>query len=148
MRVILLTDLKNLGKKGQVIQVAPGYARNYLFPKGLAVEATEGKIKELASVAADAARKKAKEEEKAKALAARLNGQRVQVYRKAGEEGKLFGAVNNSDVAEVLKKEFGIEVDKRKIILKDPIKRLGVYIVQIRLYPHIEALVEVHVLAG
>ncbi|MGQ9823561.1 MAG: 50S ribosomal protein L9, partial [Desulfotomaculales bacterium] len=70
------------------------------------------------------------------------------VFRKAGEEGKLFGAVSNSDVAEALKKEFGIEVDKRKIILKDPIKRLGVYIVQIRLYPHIEARIEVHVLVG
>lgn len=148
MKVILLADVKNLGKKGQVVQVAPGYARNYLIPKGLATEATEGKIKELSTLEADAVKKREREEAKAKALAARLNGICVQVYRKTGEGGKLFGSVGNLDVAEAIKKELGIEIDKRKIILKDPIKKTGVYSVQVRLYPQVEAHLEVHVLSG
>lgn len=148
MKVILLVDVKNLGKKGEVVQVAQGYARNYLFPKGLATEATEGKMKQLAQEQASAARKKQREEERARELAARLDGLVVRVYSKAGEGGKLFGSVNSKDIAEVLQREHGIEVDKKKILLPEPIKRLGNYSLLIRLYPQVEARLNVNVLAG
>ncbi len=147
MKVVLLADVKNLGKKGDVVEVAQGYARNYLLPRGLATEATEGMMKQLAQRQATAVRKRQQEEERAKALAARLNGLTVKVYGKAGEGGKLFGSINNKDIAEALQKEYGIEIDKRKIILKEPIKQLGTYPLQVRLYPLVEAQLKVSVLA-
>lgn len=146
MKVILLQDVKGLGKKGDVVQVALGYARNYLFPRSLASEATEGKMKQLAQQQAGASRKKQLEEEKAKKLASSLNGSIVKVYGKAGENGKLFGSINNKDIAEALRKEYGIEVDKRKIILKEPIRQLGNYFLPVRLYPLIEAQIQVNVI--
>ncbi|MCL6447236.1 MAG: 50S ribosomal protein L9 [Armatimonadetes bacterium] len=148
MKVILMADVKNLGKKGDLVQVADGYARNYLLPRGLALVATEDKVKQLARQRDGAARRKMKEEERSRELAARLDGLTVRVYGKAGERGRLFGSVNNKDIAEALQKEHGIEVDKRKIILKEPIKQLGTYPVQVRLYPQVEARLTVQVLAG
>ncbi len=148
MKVILMADVKNLGKKGDLVQVADGYARNYLLPRGLALVATEGKVKQLAQQQAGAARRKMKEEEKSRELAARLDGLTVRIYGKAGEGGRLFGSVNNKDIAEALQNEHGIEVDKRKIVLKEPIKQLGTYPVQVRLYPQVEAYLTVQVLAG
>jgi len=146
MKVILLAEVKNLGKKGDVVEVAQGYARNYLLPKGLATEATEGKMKQLIQQQATAARKKEREEAKAKDLAERLQGLTVKVYGKAGEGGKLFGSVNNKDIAEALQKEHGIEIDKRKIILKEPIKQTGTYSLPVRLYPQLEARLNINVL--
>ncbi len=148
MKVILMANVKNLGKKGDLVQVADGYARNYLLPKGLALVATEGKVKQLAQQQASAARRKLKEEERSRELAARLDGLTVRIYGKAGEGGRLFGSVNNKDIAEALQNEHGIEVDKRKIVLKEPIKQLGTYPVQVRLYPQVEAYLTVQVLAG
>jgi large subunit ribosomal protein L9 len=145
VKVILLEDVKGLGKKGDVAQVALGYARNYLFPRGLASEATEGKMKQLAEQQASASRKKQIEEEKAKKLASLLDGLVVKVYGKAGENGKLFGSINNKDIAEALLREHKINVDKRKIILKEPIKQLGAYFLPVRLYPLIEAQIQVNV---
>lgn len=148
MKVILMADVKNLGKKGDLVQVAEGYARNYLLPRGLATEATEGKMKQLAQQQASAARRKMKEEERSRELAARLDGLTVKVFGRAGESGRLFGSVNNKDIAEALQREHGIEIDKRKIILKEPIKQLGTYPVQVRLHPQVEAQLIVQVAAG
>ena len=148
MKVILIADVKNVGKKGDLVQVADGYARNYLLPRGLATEATEGKVKQLAQQQASAAKKKIKEEERSKELAARMDGLTVRVAGKAGEGGRLFGSVNNKDIAEALEKEHGIEIDKRKIILKEPIKQLGTFSVQVRLYQQVEAQIIVQVVAG
>jgi large subunit ribosomal protein L9 len=147
MKVILLADVKNLGKKGDMVQVAPGYARNYLLPMGLVTEATEGKMKQITQQQVNTARKKQEEEERAKELAVHLDGLAVKVYSKAGERGKLFGSVNNKDIAEALRREHEIELDKRKIILKEPIKQLGTYSLLVRLYPLVEAQIKVHVLA-
>jgi len=147
MKVILVADVKSLGKKGDLVQVADGYARNYLLPRGLATEATEGKVKQLAQQQASAAKKKMKEEEKSKELAARLDGLTVRVCGKAGEGGRLFGSVNNKDIAEALEKEHGIEIDKRKILLTEPIKKLGTYPVEVKLHPQAQARLVVHVLA-
>ncbi len=139
MKVILTQNVKNLGEKGEVVKVADGYARNYLIPKGLAEEATDSRLKNLKQKQKAKARKKEKELEKAREKAKELDGRVVIIKTKAGERGKLFGSVTSKDVAEAVKKEFGLDVDKRKIELEDPIKSLGRYPVGIRLYPDVTA---------
>lgn len=146
MKVVLLEDVKNLGKKGDVVQVAGGHARNYLLPRRLAVEATEGKIKQLAQLRSAADRKKQLEESKASELAVRLENLSVRVYSRAGEGGKLFGSVNNKDIVDALWREHGIEVDKKKIVLKEPIKKLGTYSLPVKLYPSVQVHLSVTVL--
>ncbi|HAG10682.1 MAG TPA: 50S ribosomal protein L9 [Desulfotomaculum sp.] len=147
MKVVLLEDVKNLGRKGDLVQVAEGHARNYLLPRKLAVEATEGKIKQLAELREAAARKKQREESAAKDLAVRLESILVRVYSKAGEGGKLFGSISNKDVVDALVKDYGIEIDKKKIILKEPIKKLGFYSLPVKLYPSVQVNLSVNVLA-
>lgn len=139
MKVILTRDVKNLGKKGEVVKVADGYARNYLIPRGLAEEATDSRLKNLKQKQKAKARKKQKELEEAREKAKELEGRVVTIRTKAGEKGKLFGSVTSKDVAEAVKKEFGLDVDKRKIELGDPIKSLGRYPVEIKLYPDVTA---------
>jgi len=147
VKVVLLEDVKNLGRKGDLVQVAEGHARNYLLPRKLAVEATEGKIKQLAELREAAARKKQREESAAKDLAVRLESILVRVYSKAGEGGKLFGSISNKDVVDALVKDYGIEIDKKKIILKEPIKKLGFYSLPVKLYPSVQVNLSVNVLA-
>lgn len=147
MKVVLLEDVKNLGRKGDIVQVAEGHARNYLLPRKLAVEATEGKIKQLAKVQEAAVRKKQREEIEAKDLAGRLESLLVRVYSKAGEGGKLFGSISNKDIVDALVKDYGIEIDRRKIILKEPIKKLGFYSLPVKLYPSVQVNISVNVLA-
>lgn len=147
MKVVLLEDVKNLGKKGDLLQVAEGHARNYLLPRKLAVEATEGKIKELAKLQEAADRKKQREESEAKNLADRLESLLVKVYSKSGEGGKLFGSVSNKDVVDALFRDYGIKIDKKKVILKEPIKKLGFYSLPVKLYPSVQVNLSVNVLA-
>lgn len=147
MKVVLLQDVKGQGKKGQVVNVSDGYARNFLIPRGLAVEATEGKLKELAQQKATADRRKQREEDDAKSLAAKIEGQTVNIKAKVGEGGRLFGAVSNKDVAEALEKQLGFSVDKKKVLLKEPIKSLGVFTVSLKFHPAVQADVQVAVLA-
>ncbi|HAP93040.1 MAG TPA: 50S ribosomal protein L9 [Desulfotomaculum sp.] len=147
MKVVLLEDVKNLGKKGDVAQVAEGHARNYLLPRRLAVEATEGKMKQLAQLQSAADRKKQLEESKAKELAVQLENLSVRVYSRAGEGGKLFGSVNNKDIVDALLQEHGIKIDKKKIVLKEPIKKLGTYSLPVKLYPLVKVHLSVAVLA-
>ena len=146
MKVVLLEDVKNLGKKGDLLQVAEGHARNYLLPRKLAVEATEGKIKELAKLQEAADRKKQREESEAKNLADRLESLLVKVYSKSGEGGKLFGSVSNKDVVDALFRDYGIKIDKKKVILKEPIKKLGFYSLPVKLYPSVQVNLSVNVL--
>ncbi|HAU31083.1 MAG: 50S ribosomal protein L9 [Desulfotomaculum sp. 46_296] len=147
MKVILLEDVKNLGKKGDLVQVAEGHARNYLLPRKLAVEATEGKIKQLAELQEAAARKKQREESEAKDLACRLESLLIKVYSRAGEGGKLFGSISNKDIVDALVRDYGIEIDKKKIILKEPIKKLGFYSLPVKLYPSVHVNLSVNVLS-
>ncbi|GBF32487.1 LSU ribosomal protein L9p [Desulfocucumis palustris] len=147
MKVILLQDVKGQGKKDQTVNVSDGYARNYLIPRGLAVEATEVKLKDLARQKAYEDKKKQQEEESAKALAGELSGITVKVTGKAGEGGKLFGAVGNKDISEALEKQFGLGVDKKKIILKEPLKTLGVFPVTVKLHSSVQAEIQVAVVA-
>ena len=137
MKVILLTDVKAQGKKGDVINVSDGYARNFLFPKKLAREATGNAMNELKTQQGAAAHKRNVEEEKANAIAERMKTVTVIVKAKAGDNGKLFGSITSKDVADALEKQAKIKLDKRKIDLLDGIKTLGEHTVKASLYPNI-----------
>lgn len=134
MKVILKQDVKSLGKKGAVVEVSDGYARNYLFPRGMATEATAGALKERQLYQKAQELKKEQELRQAKALADKLSGITVRINTKAGEGGKLFGSVTSKEIAEHLSTHHGLQVDKRKIDLKEPIKSLGTYSVSVKLY--------------
>ncbi|NPV26761.1 MAG: 50S ribosomal protein L9 [Firmicutes bacterium] len=146
MKVILKQDVKNIGRKGDVVEVAEGYARNFLLPRRLAVEATAGRVKDLEVQKQIAASKKEKELQEAKALAAKLEGRLVRFRTKTGESGKLFGSVTTKEIAETLVKDFGLNIDKRKLELQGPIKVVGTYQVVARLYPGVQSTFKVEVL--
>ncbi len=145
MKVILLEDLKNLGEKNSIKEVKDGYARNYLLPKGLAVEATKSNISMINSKKEAEKIKKDKELENAQTLVDKLNNAAVEIKAKAGENGKLFGSITTMDIAETLKKDLGIEIDKKKISMPEAIKNLGNYEVEIKLYPGISSIVKVNI---
>lgn len=145
MKVILVDDVKKLGKKGDVVNVADGYARNFLIPRGLAVEATPGRMKELQKQKEKESELRAQEEKQARELAGKLENIKVTIPVKVGEAGKLFGAVSNKDIVEVLNKKHNIKLDKKKVILKEPIKSLGTYPVTIKLHPKVQAKLDVTV---
>jgi len=145
MKVILLEDVKNLGEKNSIKEVKDGYARNYLLPKGLAVEATKSNISMINSKKEAEKIKKDKELENAQTLVDKLNNAAVEIKAKAGENGKLFGSITTMDIAETLKKDLGIEIDKKKISMPEAIKNLGNYEVEIKLYPGISSIVKVNI---
>lgn len=145
MIVILKRDVKGTGKAGDVVKVSDGYARNMLLPKGYAEEATKNNVHSL-----EKAREKREEEERqAKAAAEKqaeeMKNMRVVITTKAGEGGKLFGSITSKDIADALKEQHGIAVDKRKIVLEQPIKETGVTRVKIKIYPEIAATIPVEV---
>lgn len=145
MKVILNADVKGKGKKGDIVNVSDGYARNFLFPKKLAKEATAQNLN-AAKVAQDAAKhKKLVEKAEAVALAEKLSGKTVQLKAKCGEGNRLFGAVTAAEVAEALKAGMGIEVDKKKIALSGGIKELGTYDVAVKVYAEVSATIKVEV---
>ncbi|MGE5372970.1 MAG: 50S ribosomal protein L9 [Solirubrobacterales bacterium] len=145
MKVILLIDVKKLGDKGEVKEVSDGYARNFLLPKGLAAEATEGRIHEMQESNKRVQDKKDKEEDKARRIGQKLGAQAVLVKAKTGEGGKLFGAVTAKEIADAIKAQHKIEIDKKKIEMKDPIRHLGEFTIKVRLHPavHFDMLVRV-----
>lgn len=144
MKVILLADVKGKGKKGELCNVSDGYARNFLFPKNLAVEANAAAMNELRGREESKAHHLAEEKKAAEELAALLNGKTVTVYAKAGNSGKLFGAVTAKEVAAAVKEAFKVEVDRRKMSMAD-IKQFGEYTVEIKLYNGITAKMTVAV---
>jgi|LSQX01.1.fsa_nt_gb large subunit ribosomal protein L9 len=144
MKVIFLKDVDNTGKKGEVKEVTSGYARNYLLPNGLAVEATPGHLRQIRAQEESRARKTSKEIMAARDLAAKISGKTVSIKAKSGDEGRLFGSVMPADLAAALLSE-GIKVDKRKIEFTEHIKSLGSYTAQIRLHPEVSVKVTVNV---
>lgn len=146
MKVILVKDVKNVGKAGEVVNVSDGYGRNYLIPKGLAIEATESNLEMLNEKKKAEERKKQQELEQAKELAQKLSKVGVTLKVKAGDKGKLFGSVTSKDVEEALK-EKGFEIDKKKIVLPENIKTTGTYYAEIKLYQGITAKVQLDVVA-
>jgi large subunit ribosomal protein L9 len=146
MDVILREDVKSLGKAGEMVRVKPGYGRNFLLPKGLAFEATEGNKKRIAAEAKARETRLAGEKAAASALAAKLGVATVALKGKAGEEGKLFGSITAQDIADGLAAQ-GLEIDRRRIELEHPIKTLGFHSVAVRLHPEVHAEVKVNVVA-
>jgi large subunit ribosomal protein L9 len=144
IEVILREDVKSLGRAGELVRVRPGYARNFLLPKGLAFEATEGNKKRIAAESKARSSRVEAERAEAQAFANRLAQFTLTVAGKAGEEGKLFGSITAHDIAEGLAKQ-GVEVDRRRIELGQPIKALGLHTVAVRLHPDVHAEVRVQV---
>jgi len=147
VKVILKQDVKNLGKAGQVVEVSDGYARNFLLPRSLAQEATKGSLAELQQQSAAKAKREAEARAEAEQVARRLAETAVTVRVKAGENGKLFGAVTNQQIAEAIKAATGIAIDRHKIELTEPVKALGVHSVPVRLGKDLVANVNVTVAA-
>lgn len=147
MKVILQEDVKSIGKKGQIIEVKEGYARNFLLPKKLAVEATQGNVKELDRQKQIKSQKAEKELQEAQKLAEKIKAVTVSLKVKSGDNGKLFGAVTSKDIAENLVKTHKIDIDKRKIDLSENIKTVGDHEVKIKLHPQVIAELKVRVLA-
>ena len=146
MKVFLREDVKDLGKMGEVVNVSDGYARNFLFPKKFAVEANTKNLKEFEHNKRIIQEKAAKIKDASKATADKLSALTLKIRAKAGEEDKLFGSVTAMDIAEALKAE-GFEVDKKKILLTEPIKRLGEYSVEVKIHSEVNATVKVQVVS-
>ena len=133
MKVILLQDVKGKGKKGQMIEVSDGYARNYMLPRKIAVEATADAVNTMRMNDKAAAEKAAKERAEALEVSKKLREMTLVVTAKGGGAGRLFGSVTNQEIADALAKNTGIKLDKRKIVISDPIKNIGTYTVQCKL---------------
>ena len=144
MKVILQQDVKNLGKKGELVNTSDGYARNYLFPRGLAIEANASAMNDFKNQENAKKFHKAEEIKAAEADAAKLNGKTVKLTAKAGAKGKLFGSVTAKDISAAIKSELGIDVDKRKISVDD-IKQFGSFEAEIKIYQGITAKIYVQV---
>jgi large subunit ribosomal protein L9 len=147
MKVILQEDIKALGKKGQVVEVKEGYARNYLLPKKLAVEANQANMKELDRQKQIKSQKAEQELKEAEKLAEKISKVTVTLEVKSGENGKLFGAVTSKDIADNLAKAHKIKIDKRKIDLSENIKSIGNYEIKVKLHPQVTAELKVVVIS-
>ena len=145
MIVILLKDVKAVGKAGEVVKVSDGYARNLLLPKGLATEATEGNVRSLEKQKAIKEEHRQEELAEAKAQAAKIAELKVVIKTKSGEGGKLFGSITSKDIADALAQQHKITIDKRKFVLDAPIKHTGDFELEIKIYPEVVAKMKVTV---
>lgn len=145
MEVILLEDVKSLGKKGQIVKINDGYARNYVLPKKLGIEATSKNLNDLKLQKANQDKIAKEQLDAAKALAAKIEEMTVKVKIKAGEGGRTFGSVSSKEIAEEAKKQFALELDKKKIVLDEPIKTPGTHIVTVKLHREVTAKLKVTV---
>ena len=145
MKVILKEDVKGTGKKGEMVNVKDGYARNFLIPRGLAVEATTENINIMKARKQAENTKKEKEMAKAREMAEKLGKTTVVIKTKAGENGKLFGSITSKDISDKLKSDYKIDIDKKKFNMPEPIRTLGTCEVEIKLYPEINAKLNVKV---
>ncbi len=144
MRIVLREDIDKLGRRGEIVKVADGYARNFLLPKRKALAATAGNLKVISREKRRYVVQQAKDKQAAETLAARLTSISCTIVRKVGENEILYGSVTSSDIGEFIGKE-GIEIDKRRIQLDEPIKSLGIYTIPIRLHPEVTADLKVWV---
>ena len=147
MKIILRKNVSGLGKEDDLVDVAVGYARNFLIPKGLALAANRGNIRLIEEEKKKEVKRIEKEKEGLENLAKKVETISCTISSKAGDDGKLYGSVTSLDVSEALKKE-GIDIDKKKIMLEEPIKSLGIYHVEIKLHPDINSKVKVWVIKG
>ena len=145
MKVILTEDVKSLGKKGEVVEVSDGYARNFLLSKKKGIEASAANLNNLKLKNANEERIAKEQLEEAKEFSKVLSEKNVTVKIKAGENGRTFGAVSSKEIADAAKEQFGFDIDKKKIVLKDPLKAVGIYHVNIKLHPQVTADLKVSV---
>lgn len=143
MKVILLQDVKSMGKKGELVNAADGYARNYLIPRKLAKEANTQAMNEFKNAEAATEYKKKSALEGAQQSASDLNGKQIKMYAKAGQNGKLFGSVTAKEIAEEIKKTYDVDVDKRKIVLETDIKSYGTFNFDVKLHTDVTATMSV-----
>ena len=146
MKVILLKDVKKVGKKGDVIEASDGYARNFLFPKKLAEEATQSNLHILNNKKENERKQKLAELEAAQKLASELKGKEVKITAKTGENWKLFGAITSKDVSGLIKEQYKVDIDKKKIVM-DTIKLAGQYDIEVKLYPEVSTKMKVIIVA-
>lgn len=146
MKIVLRDDIDNVGRKGDLIEVADGYARNYLVPRGLAIVATKGTIKQAQAMQRSREVREAREREAAEAVAGRLRDQTVRIQARVGEAGKLFGSVTATDVADAVAEQLEVELDRKKLDLGEPIREVGMHDVSLKLHPEVEASFHVVVL--
>ena len=147
MKVILKDNIKGVGKKNEVINASDGYARNFLFPKNLAVEATPENMQKLNSQNQAKQYRKDQEKEQAQEIAKKLEKITVEIKVQAGENGKIFGSVSSKEVAESLEKQYKIEIDKKKIEIKEPIKVLGTRTIEARLFEGVTGKIKINVVS-
>ena len=147
MKIILQKPVDTLGQPGEIVEVANGYARNYLFPRGLAMPATKGAVRHAERLKAQTEERAKKGQEEAEGLAARLAKTPVRIQAQAGEDGKLFGSITAHHVAEHIEAQLGEKVDHRDIRLEEPIRSLGAHSVSIHLHPEVDATVTIDVAA-
>ena len=147
MKVILRTDVSELGKRGDVLDVADGFARNYLVPKGLAMKATDGAAAQAASMRRARDQRDAQDRSAAEQLATTLVPKVITVAAKAGSEGKLFGSVTTSDISAAIEAQTNVQIDRRKLVLPEPIKTLGTHVVPAKLHTDVEFPVTIDVVA-
>lgn len=148
MKVILTGDIKGTGCKGDVLNVSDGFARNYLFPRSLAVEATQGNLNAVKQRKDAEAHRKAVNERSAREIAAKLKELTVTIKAKTGEAGRLFGSVTGKEIAEALLEQHHIEVDKKKVEMEEPIKAVGEHEVKVKLFAGVSSTLRVHITAG
>ena len=148
MRIVLRTDVDGVGKKGDILDVADGFARNYLIPKGRAIKATQGVEAQAAAMRRARDLKDAKDREGAEAVARKLVPMVIKVTARAGTEGRLFGSITAQDVVEAVAAQAGVELDRRKLHLDDPIKTIGTHQIPVRLHPEVQFPVTVEVTGG
>lgn len=146
MKVILLQDVKKLGKKGEIMEVAEGYARNFLLPQKLVKPATADTLNQLQQQKIAASDRQQRQLEEAKLLAAQLAKIEIKVKARAGDGGKLFGAITNKDITDSAKAQFGLELDRRKIEITDPIKNLGPAKVMMKIHPEVSTEIHIQVI--
>ena len=145
MKVILLQDVKSLGKKGEIVTVSDGYAKNMLFPKKMAKEANAKNLNDLKLQKKNEDKMAAERLAQAKELAANLEGKKVVIAIRAGEGGRTFGSVSTKEISEETKKQLGLELDKKKMVLPEAIKALGTYEVPVKLHPEVQGILRVQV---
>ncbi len=146
MRLILLSDIADLGHKGDIVEVADGYARNFLLPKKHAIKATHGAIAQAEALRRARAEAERQKKEEAERVATQLVGTRVVLAAQAGDEGKLYGSIGVSDVIEGIKKFTGVELDRKAVEIPEPIKAIGLHEVRVRLHPEVEFPVTIDVI--
>jgi large subunit ribosomal protein L9 len=145
VKVVLRDDVENIGRKGDLIEVTDGFARNFLVPRGLAMKATKGVVQQAEAMRRNREARDARDREAAQALADQLTGKRIELRARAGEGGRLFGSVTSADVADAVRAQTGVELDRRKTQLAEPLKELGTVEVPVKLHADVEVILTVDV---